>query len=85
MYDFTVEKIDILLKQHVGAPCKPIVAVGDHVKRGQLVAVPTGLGTNIHSSLTGTVKDITDTKIVLKVRKLRLLLGGRRFGSGRGT
>ena len=71
MYDFTVEKIDILLKQHVGAPCKPIVAVGDHVKRGQLVAVPTGLGTNIHSSLTGTVEDITDTKIVLKLDEVQ--------------
>lgn len=67
MYKFTVEKIDILLKQHVGAPCKPIVEVGDRVKRGQLVAVPTGLGTNIHSSLSGVVENITDTKIELKL------------------
>ena len=37
------------LRQHVGAPCRPIVSVGEHVKKGQLIAEPTGLGANIHS------------------------------------
>ncbi len=25
------------LRQHVGAPCRPIVSVGEHVKKGQLI------------------------------------------------
>ena len=44
MIEFDVEKIHIPLKQHVGGPCQAIVNVGDHVNRGQLVAVPAGLG-----------------------------------------
>ena len=43
--------IQLLLKQHVGAPCAPVVNVGDEVKKGTLVATPTGLGANIFSSL----------------------------------
>ncbi|WP_153564188.1 hypothetical protein, partial [Clostridioides difficile] len=34
----------ILLKQHVGGPDKPVVSVGDVVKKGTLIAEPTGLG-----------------------------------------
>ncbi|RQD72275.1 MAG: proline reductase-associated electron transfer protein PrdC [Tindallia sp. MSAO_Bac2] len=48
------------LRQHVGAPCQPIVSVGDFVKKGQLIAKPQGLGANIHASVYGTVSEITD-------------------------
>ncbi|SHJ13455.1 proline reductase-associated electron transfer protein PrdC [Lutispora thermophila DSM 19022] len=60
-----MERVELMLRQHVGAPCSPIVKVGDEVKRGQLVAVPTGLGANIHTSVSGIVKDITDISIVI--------------------
>lgn len=33
----------ILLKQHIGAPCEPVVAAGDQVQRGTLIAKPAGL------------------------------------------
>lgn len=69
MIEFDVEKIHIPLKQHVGGPCQAIVNVGDHVKRGQLVAVPAGLGTNIHASLSGVVEEITEMDIVVKLDK----------------
>ena len=46
-----------------------IVNVGDHVKRGQLVAVPAGLGANIHASLSGVVEEITEMDIVVKLDK----------------
>ena len=39
--------VQILLRQHVGAPCAPCVEVGADVKKGTLIAVPTGLGANI--------------------------------------
>jgi len=57
-------KIKILLRQHVGGPCKPIVEVGDDVERGQLIAVPEGLGANIHASLSGKVLEINDGIII---------------------
>jgi proline reductase-associated electron transfer protein PrdC len=59
-------KITILLKQHVGAPCKPIVDVGDEVKKGQLIAIPEGLGANIHSSMFGKVTEIDGSAIVIE-------------------
>lgn len=58
-------EISILLRQHVGAPCKPIVKVGKAVKKGQLIAVPEGLGANIHSSVFGKVIGIDDSKIII--------------------
>lgn len=56
----------ILLRQHIGAPCEPIVKVGDEVKKGSLIAKPTGLGANIFSSVYGKVKDITETAIIIE-------------------
>ena len=32
-----MEKVQLLLRQHVGAHCAPCVAVGDKVKKGQLL------------------------------------------------
>lgn len=56
----------ILLRQHVGAPCEAIVKVGDRVKKGSLIAKPTGLGANIFSSVYGEVKEITEDAIIIK-------------------
>ena len=38
--------LQILLRQHVGAPCEAIVKAGDRVEKGTLIATPTGLGAN---------------------------------------
>ena len=47
------------LSMHIGAPCKPIVEVGQAVKMGQLVAEADGfVSANIHASVSGTVKAI---------------------------
>lgn len=54
------------LKMHVGAPCSPIVDVGQLVKRGECIANPTGLGARIHSSVTGKVKAIDEKEIVIE-------------------
>ncbi len=58
--------ISILLKQHVGAPCEPIVKVGEEVQKGQLIAIPKGLGANIHSSVLGKVISIDDFNILIE-------------------
>ena len=62
-----MENIQMLLKQGaVGRPCEAIVKVGDKVKRGQLIATPTGLGANVHSSVSGEVIEITEDRIIIK-------------------
>lgn len=54
------------LKMHVGAPCSPIVEVGQLIKRGECIANPTGLGARIHSSVSGKVKAINEKEIVIE-------------------
>jgi Na+-translocating ferredoxin:NAD+ oxidoreductase subunit C len=45
------------LSQHIGAPAVPVVAKGDYVLAGQLIAEAGGfVSANIHSSVSGTVK-----------------------------
>ena len=55
----TPEEVEIILIQHFGAPCKPLVKKKDHVSEGELIGeVESGMGANIHASVTGTVKSI---------------------------
>ena len=45
--------------QHIGAPAKPIVAKGDHVKRGDRVAEAGGfVSAHVHTPISGTVVKI---------------------------
>ena len=47
------------LSQHIGAPAKPVVKVGDHVKTGQMIAEAGGfVSANIFATVSGTVKSI---------------------------
>jgi len=49
----------ISVSQHLGAPSEPVVAKGDKVKTGQLLAKASGfISANIHSSVSGTVTSI---------------------------
>jgi Na+-translocating ferredoxin:NAD+ oxidoreductase RnfC subunit len=57
-------RVGIKLKQHVGAPCEPAVAVGAHLRVGDVVGqVPVkdskpALGAPVHASIDGTVTAI---------------------------
>ena len=47
------------LSQHIGAPAKAVVAKGDHVLAGQMIAEAGGfVSAPIHASVSGTVKGI---------------------------
>ena len=47
------------MSQHIGAPAKPIVAIGDKVLAGQKIGEATGfISANIVSSVSGVVKAI---------------------------
>jgi len=49
----------IPLSQHIGAPANPVVAKGDMVKTGQLIAEGKGfVSANVHSSVSGKVSKI---------------------------
>lgn len=51
--------VSIPMSQHIGAPCEPLVSVGDNVLRGQLIGSPAaGLGCPVHSSVSGKVTAI---------------------------
>ena len=53
------QTVYISMAQHLGAPAKPVVAVGDKVKTGQVIAEPGGfISAYVHSSVSGTVKSI---------------------------
>ena len=57
------------LSQHIGAPAKAIVAAGDTVTRGQMIAAPAqGLSVGIHASIDGKVTEVTDRHIVIAAR-----------------
>lgn len=48
----------IPLSQHIGAPCKPLVMVGDRVLIGQKIGDNDGLCAPVHASVSGTVVGI---------------------------
>ena len=52
-------EVVIPMSMHIGAPCKPIVAVGDKVTIGQKIGEPGGfVSAPIHASVSGTVKAV---------------------------
>lgn len=51
--------VTITMSQHIGAPCKPVVKVGDTVAVGQVIGNSDAyVSAPIHSSVSGTVKKI---------------------------
>jgi electron transport complex protein RnfC len=54
-------RIVVPLSQHIGAPAKAVVSIGDEVKRGQVLGEMTGfVSSPVHSSIAGKVIAIAD-------------------------
>lgn len=50
------EEIIIPLRQHIGAPCEPLVSIGDSVLMGQKIGESTSfVSAPVHASVSGTV------------------------------
>ncbi len=50
------QRVVIPLSQHVGAPCKPLVSIGQEVKKGEVIGEPGGfVSAPVHSSVSGKV------------------------------
>lgn len=62
------EEVSIPLKQHIGAPAKAQVKVGDQVERGDLIAAPPpeALGACIHASISGRVESVSSDTITIR-------------------
>jgi electron transport complex protein RnfC len=55
------KRVIIPLNQHTGAPCKPLVKVGDKVKVGQKVAESDAfISAPVHASISGTITKISE-------------------------
>ena len=54
-------RVVIPVRQHIGAPCVPLVKKGDTVKKGQIIANSDAMvSCPIHSSISGTVTDVAE-------------------------
>jgi electron transport complex protein RnfC len=53
------DELELILGQHIGAPCAPTVAKRAEVKEGDLIGeVTKGLGVPLHAPVAGKIKDI---------------------------
>lgn len=60
-------EVKIMLSQHIGPPCTPVVKTGDALKAGDVVATPGDkLGASIHASISGKVTSVTDSYVIIK-------------------
>lgn len=58
------ERVILPMQQHIGAPCVPVVKVGDHVDVGQLIADSDKyVSAPIHASISGKVTSVADVKV----------------------
>lgn len=58
------KRVVVPLVQHIGAPCKPTVSIGQEVKKGELIGAPEGfVSAPVHSSISGKVVAIGDFPI----------------------
>lgn len=68
-----VQRVKVMLSQHIGAPAKVVVRAGETVTCGQVVAVAAdGLSAAIHASINGIVREVkVDAVIIESQRKDR--------------
>lgn len=69
------KQVAVLMNQHLGAPATPIVAKGDKVKVGQMIAEAQAfMCANIHSPVSGTVNKIDVCKDMVGLNKTAIYI-----------
>lgn len=57
-------KVTIPMGMHIGAPCTPVVKVGDLVKVGQVIGEAAGfVSVPVHASVSGKVTALTEIQV----------------------
>jgi Na+-translocating ferredoxin:NAD+ oxidoreductase RnfC subunit len=66
--DFQPRIVRIKLSQHVGKPAAAVVKAGDRVEAGAAVGrvKAPDLGADVHASIAGTVKQVTDAFVEIQ-------------------
>ena len=65
--EFSPGTVRIPLKQHIGAPAKPLVAVGDSVVKYDCIAEAAGeISVPVHASVSGTVTAVNEQDIMIE-------------------
>jgi len=66
--NIAISKVRIPLQQHIGKPAQSIVKIGESVEEGQMIGkISDGeLGANIHASINGKVKEVTEQFISIE-------------------
>ncbi|MBU7007114.1 4Fe-4S dicluster domain-containing protein [Phosphitispora fastidiosa] len=64
------DRVNLPLRQHIGAAAVPVVKEGDAITTGDLIAgIPKGkLGANLYSSIDGVVSKVDSERIVIERR-----------------
>jgi Na+-translocating ferredoxin:NAD+ oxidoreductase RnfC subunit len=64
--EINVDKIELPLQQHIGAPAESVVQLGDSVIAGDLIAkIKTdSLGANLHAAIDGTIKLLGESIVI---------------------
>ncbi len=69
------KSVSIPISQHLGVPAKPVVAKGDRVVTGQLIAKGEAfISANIHASVSGTVAKIDEVIDTSGYRKKAIVI-----------
>ncbi|MFA6609347.1 MAG: electron transport complex subunit RsxC [Candidatus Omnitrophota bacterium] len=72
---FIPAKVVIPLSQHTGSPAEPVVAVGDDVEVGALIAKATGyISSPVHATIGGKVTKIAYTPTPVMARTLSITI-----------
>ena len=58
LHTLAPKQVVIPMQQHIGAPCTPLVKVGDRVLRGQKIGDGEGLCVPVHASVSGVVSAV---------------------------
>lgn len=63
------DELELILGQHIGAPCTPTLKKRDIVQEGAVIGeVTKGLGVPLHAPMAGTIKDIGMSAHPLRVK-----------------
>jgi Na+-translocating ferredoxin:NAD+ oxidoreductase RnfC subunit len=64
--DYRPGRVSIPLRQHIGAPAKPVVSVGQRVSVGDPIGRIPGdaLGASVHASIAGRVSKVVEGSVV---------------------
>ncbi len=71
----TPTSLELILGQHIGVPCSPVVAKKDKVAEGALVGeVTKGMGVPLHAPVAGTVSNLTESAHPIQVSSPSVIL-----------